>query len=203
MELGEALRNTERFWGDCQSAAFPPTGIHYRFLQLRRVPRFFTAFRMTVRAGSKSRNADFIFIAAKRLQRLPYPPPPTAAPPSWGRRLWLFAMQHLLNKSKFRNAVFILIARRAVPSPLNPLNLLNPLNPHAAGVSRSGDTFPMSVSEHNPSTQPAAAGGHNLQPRRGWPPSPSEPSEPGPRSGPIIILTLSHRGAILFHIQKP
>ena len=33
---------------------------------------------------------------------------------------------------------YILIARRAIPSPLNPLNLLNPLNPlnpHAAGVS--------------------------------------------------------------------
>ena len=26
-----------------------------------------------------------------------------------------------------------------------------------------GDTFPLSVSEHNPSTQPAAAGGHNLR----------------------------------------
>ena len=26
----------------------------------------------------------------------------------------------------------------------------------------------MSESEHNPFTQPAAAGGHNLQPRRGW-----------------------------------
>ena len=37
-----------------------------------------------------------------------------------------------------------------------------------------GDTFPLSVSEHNPSTQPAAAGGHNLQPRRGWPPSPEQ-----------------------------
>ena len=34
---------------------------------------------------------------------------------------------------------------------------------------------PMSESEHNPSTQPAAAGGHNLQPRRGWPPSPLNP----------------------------
>ena len=33
----------------------------------------------------------------------------------------------------------------------------------------------MSESEHNPSTQPAAAGGHNLQPRRGWPPSPLNP----------------------------
>ena len=30
---------------------------------------------------------------------------------------------------------------------------------------------PLSVSEHNLSTQPAAAGGHNLQTRRGWPPS--------------------------------
>ena len=30
---------------------------------------------------------------------------------------------------------------------------------------------PMSESEHNPFTQPAAAGGHNLQPRGGWPPS--------------------------------
>ena len=38
-----------------------------------------------------------------------------------------------------RNADFILIARRAIPHPLNPVNLLNPLNPHAAGVS-NGDT---------------------------------------------------------------
>ena len=100
-----------------------------------------------------------------------------------------------------RNADFILIARRAIPSPLNPLNLLNPLNPFskttplssvAYGATRwpgfkvfalcagsahilarlrsvadfclrkgakncGGDaTFPLSVSEHNPSTQPAA-----------------------------------------------
>ena len=33
----------------------------------------------------------------------------------------------------------------------------------------------MSESEHNPSSQPAAAGGHNLQPRRGWLPSPLNP----------------------------
>ena len=34
-ELGEALRNTERFWADCQSAAFPPTGIYYRLSHKR------------------------------------------------------------------------------------------------------------------------------------------------------------------------
>ena len=34
----------------------------------------------------------------------------------------------------------------------------------------------MNESEHhNPFTQPATAGGHNLQPRRGWPPSPLNP----------------------------
>ena len=44
-------------------------------------------------------------------------------------------MQHLLNKSKSHNAVFILIARRVIPSPLNPLNLLNPLNPLNPGRS--------------------------------------------------------------------
>ncbi len=38
---------------------------------------------------------------------------------------------------------YILIARRAIPSPLNPLNLLNPLNPHAAGVS-NGETTTLS-----------------------------------------------------------
>ena len=53
---------------------------------------------------------------------------------------------------------------------------------------------PMSESEHNPSTQPAAAGGHNLQPRRGWPPSPLNPLNllnplnPGPHSGPFLML---------------
>ena len=36
----------------------------------------------------------------------------------------------------------------------------------------------MSESEHNPSSQPAAAGGHNLQPRRGWLPSPLNPLNP-------------------------
>ncbi len=33
----------------------------------------------------------------------------------------------------------------------------------------------MSESEHNLFTQPAAAGGYNLQPRRGWTPSPLNP----------------------------
>ena len=70
-------------------------------------------------------------------------------------------MQLWRHKCKSRNADFIFIARRAILSPLNLLNLLNPLNLFHA---------PPSVSEHNPSTQPAAAGGHNLQPRRGWPP---------------------------------
>ena len=39
-------------------------------------------------------------------------------------------------ESKFRNADFILIARRAIPPPLNPLNLLNPLNPHVRILHR-------------------------------------------------------------------
>ena len=72
----------------------------------------------------------------------------------------------------------------------------------------------MSESEPNLFTQPAAAGGYNLQPRRGWPPSPLnplnllntlnlhaagvsnsdtflsepfEPSEPGPLRGPRLF----------------
>ena len=42
-----------------------------------------------------------------------------------------------------------------------------------------------------PSTQPAAAGGHNLQPRRGWPPSPLNllnplnPLNPGREAAPM------------------
>jgi len=65
-ELSEALRNTERFWGDWQSAAFPPTGIYRHFFHLRFLTRSFAALRMTVRAGRHSRNADYILIAAKR-----------------------------------------------------------------------------------------------------------------------------------------
>ena len=70
-------------------------------------------------------------------------------------------MQHLLNKSKSRNAVFILIARRAIPSPLNPLNLLNPLNPHARKGVSNGDTTTLGPKgrrplKHNLPTQPAA-----------------------------------------------
>ena len=38
-------------------------------------------------------------------------------------------MYHWWHKSKSRKADFILIAHRAIPSPLNPLNLMNPLNP--------------------------------------------------------------------------
>ena len=111
-------------------------------------------------------------------------------------------MQRWRHKRKSRNAVFILIARRAIPHPLNPLNLLNPLNPFSKPTPLSsvayGDTrwpgfkvfalcagyahilarlrsplqdfclwkeakycgeaatFPLSVSEYNPSIQPAA-----------------------------------------------
>ena len=60
---------------------------------------------------------------------------------------------------------------KAIPSPLNPLNLLNLLNPGRFAAlgryhnSRPEGPWPLS-------TQPAAAGGHNPQPRRGWPPSP-------------------------------
>jgi len=49
---------------------------------------------------------------------------------TWGRGLLHFVLQHWRHKSKSRNADFILIAE--------------------------GDTFPLSVSEHNLSTQPAA-----------------------------------------------
>ena len=46
------------------------------------------------------------------------------------------------------------------------------------------------------STQPAAAGGHNLQPRRGWPPSPLNllnplnPLNPGRRRRPYLCFTI-------------
>ncbi|HCW86848.1 MAG TPA: hypothetical protein DGT53_02005 [Dialister sp.] len=38
-------------------------------------------------------------------------------------------------ESQSRNVDFILIARRAIPSPLNTLNPLNLLNPRAKGAS--------------------------------------------------------------------
>ena len=47
------LRNTERFWGDCQLAAFPPTGIYYRLSHMLRVSRFFTPFRMVGRPNKR------------------------------------------------------------------------------------------------------------------------------------------------------
>ena len=50
-ELGEALRNTEKFRGDCQSAAFPLTGIYRHFFHLRFLPRSFASLRMTVGGG--------------------------------------------------------------------------------------------------------------------------------------------------------
>jgi hypothetical protein len=72
-------------------------------------------------------------------------------------------MQHLLNKSKSRNAVFILIARRAIPSPLNPLNLLNPLNPHARkGVSK-GDTTTLGAAGAVKLKNPPAKGRSNFR----------------------------------------
>ena len=81
-------------------------------------------------------------------------------------------MQHSRHKRKSRNADFILIARRAIPSPLNLLNLLNPLNPHAAGVS-NGDTFPFEPFE------------------------PSEPSEPGRAAAAILPFPHKSQSAML------
>jgi len=57
--------------------------------------------------------------------------------------------------------------------------LRNPLQDFCLGKGAincgGAATFPLSGSEHNLSLQPAAAGGHNLQPRRGWPSSPLNP----------------------------
>ena len=67
---------------------------------------------------------------------------------------------------------------------------------------------PMSESEHNPSTQPAAAGGHNLQPRRGWPPSPLNllnplnPLNPGRARRPIQKNPRNRRGSGDFFISS-
>ena len=99
--------------------------------------------------------------------------------------LLLFVMQQWRHRGWPRNADYILIARRAIPSPLNPLNLLNPLNPHAAGVSRSGDTFPMSGATttllHNPPPQAAItsspAGAGHLPPLN--------PLNPGRSAAPL------------------
>ena len=46
-------------------------------------------------------------------------------------------MQQWRQKRKSRNADFILIARRAIPYPLNPVNLLNPLNPFSKSTPLS------------------------------------------------------------------
>ena len=48
----------------------------------------------------------------------------TAPPPFWGRRLWLFVTRHWRSKGKFRNAGFMLIARRAIPQPFEPFEPL-------------------------------------------------------------------------------
>ena len=47
-------------------SVFPPTAIEYFLSPLRRIPRSFTLFRTTMRAGRQSRNADFILIAPGR-----------------------------------------------------------------------------------------------------------------------------------------
>ena len=71
MELGEALRNTERFWGDCQSAAFPPTGIYRHFFHLRFLSRSFAVAQDDEwEAGSKSRNADYKTYRRRRYHTL-------------------------------------------------------------------------------------------------------------------------------------
>ena len=91
-----------------------------------------------------------------------------------------------------RSGIIKLIARRAIPSPLNPLNPLNLLNPHAQRACPMAIPPPSAAKGPSPpSTQPAAAGGHNLQPRRGWPPSPLNllnplnPLNPGREAAPM------------------
>ena len=74
--------------------------------------------------------------------------------------------------------------------PMGPVNLKN-LSPHNPSIQPAPSGAPPFLfcgasRHHNPrpkgpsplSTQPAAAGGHNLQPRRGWPPSPLNPLNP-------------------------
>jgi hypothetical protein len=87
---------------------------------------------------------------------------------------------------------FLLLARPEWSCPIGlrigPKNIrkeLTPLSSVASGATPflgkgaincgGAATFPLSGSEHNLSIQPAAAGGHNLQPRRGWTPSPLNP----------------------------
>ena len=58
--------------------SFPLTGIYYRLSHMLQVPRSFAALRMTVGREGKSRNADFISIAAKG----GYPQPSAPKAPS-------------------------------------------------------------------------------------------------------------------------
>jgi hypothetical protein len=52
-----------------------------------------------------------------------------------------------------------------------PLANLRTFGAKGRSILRTFLLSPLSVSEHNLSTQPAAVGGHNLQTRRGWSPS--------------------------------
>gem|GEM_PF-6541820 len=105
-QLGEALRNTEKFWGDCQSAAFPPTGIYWLSCHFLFLPRSFASLRMTVGggkavsqrrllpqegAGRSPEDRSEIFSKTGR----PYPPSPTAPPAGRALRCSLYVQAML------------------------------------------------------------------------------------------------------------
>ena len=86
---------------------------------------------------------------------------------------------------------YILIARRAIPQPFEPSEPFEPFEPSRRRRVQWRHLNPRPKGPSPPSTQPAAAGGHNLQPRRGWPPSPLNPLNPAPRSGAYFHISPS------------
>ena len=90
---------------------------------------------------------------------------------------------------------YILIARRAIPQPFEPSEPFEPFEPSRRRRVQWRHLNPRLKGPSPPSSQPAAAGGHNLHPRRDWPPSPLNPLNP------LNLLNPAPRSGAYFHIS--
>ena len=86
---------------------------------------------------SKSRNADFISIAAERQSATLGAKGPVKLKNPWaeGPSILRTFFHNPSTQPAAEPRPFFYLRRSRHHHPLNPLNLLNPLNPHAAGVS--------------------------------------------------------------------
>ena len=98
-----------------------------------------------------------------------------------------------------RSGIIKLIAQRAIPPPFEPSAPFEPSEPSRRRRVHWRYHHPRPKGPSPLSTQPAAAGGHNLQPCRGWSPSPLNllnllnplnPLNPGRRRRPYLCFTI-------------